>query len=105
LNFHKPQPEDYLQKLIQASLRVPTNTAVTLLVGLFVSDYRSVLPKIDKPTVICAAKSPYMSTIVDMQSKIKGSQLEVFEGDGHALFVDDADKFNALVEDLLLELK
>ncbi|MFZ0883404.1 MAG: alpha/beta hydrolase, partial [Candidatus Acidiferrales bacterium] len=42
LNFHKPQPEDYLQKLIQASLRVPTNTAVTLLVGLFVSDYRSV---------------------------------------------------------------
>jgi microsomal epoxide hydrolase len=105
LNFHKPQPEDYLQKLIQASLRVPTNTAVTLLVGLFVSDYKSVLPKIDKPTVICAAKSPYMSTIVDMQSKIKGSQLEVFEGDGHALFVDDADKFNALVEDLLLELK
>ncbi len=61
LNFHKPQPEDYLQKLIQASLRVPTNTAVALLVGLFVSDYRSVLPKIDKPTVICAAKSPYIA--------------------------------------------
>ena len=40
LNFHKPQPEDYLQKLIQASLRVPTNTAVALLVGYFVSDYR-----------------------------------------------------------------
>jgi non-heme chloroperoxidase len=105
LNFHKPQPEDYLQKLIQASLRVPTNTAVALLVGLFVSDYRSVLPKIDKPTVICAAKSPYMKTIADMQPQIKGSQLEVFEGDGHALFVDDPDKFNALVEDLLLELK
>jgi microsomal epoxide hydrolase len=105
INFHKPQPEDYLQKLIQASLRVPTNTAVALLVGYFVSDYSGVLPKIDKPTVICAAKSPYMKTIVDMQSKIKGSQLEVFEGDGHALFVDDPDKFNALVEDLLLELK
>jgi pimeloyl-ACP methyl ester carboxylesterase len=40
-----------------------------------------------------------------MQSKIKGSKLEVFEGDGHALFVDDADKFNALVEDFLLDLK
>lgn len=105
LNFHKPQPEDYLQKLIQASLRVPTNTAVALLVGYFVSDYRSILPKIDKPTVICAAKSPYMKPIVEMQSQIKGSQLEIFEGDGHALFVDDADKFNALVEDLLLELK
>jgi microsomal epoxide hydrolase len=105
INFHKPQPEDYLQKLIQASLRVPTNTAVALLVGYFVSDYRPVLPKIDKPTVVCVEKSSYMSTIVDMQSKIKGAKLEVFEGDGHALFVDDADKFNALVEDFLLDLK
>ncbi|MFY9803760.1 MAG: alpha/beta hydrolase [Candidatus Acidiferrales bacterium] len=105
LNFQKPQPEDYIQKLIQASLRVPTNTAVTLLVGYFTADYRAALPKIDKPTVICAAKSTYMSTIVDMQSKIKGAQLEVFVGDGHALFVDDPDKFNALLEDFLVELK
>jgi non-heme chloroperoxidase len=105
LNFKKPQPEDYLQKVIQASLRVPTNTAVSLLVGYFVSDYRAVLPKIDKPTVVCAAKSPYMSSITDMQAKIAGSQLEVFDGDGHALFVDDPDKFNAVVEDLLQDLK
>jgi non-heme chloroperoxidase len=105
LNFKKPQSEDYIQKVIQASLRVPTNTAVSLLVGYFVSDYRGMLSKIDKPTVICAAKSPYMSTIADMQAKIPGSQLEVFDGDGHALFVDDPDRFNAVVEDLLQDLK
>jgi pimeloyl-ACP methyl ester carboxylesterase len=40
-----------------------------------------------------------------MQTKIPGSQLEVFEGDGHALFVDDPDKFNAVLEDLLQDLK
>jgi len=105
LNFKKPQPEDYVQKVIQASLRVPTNTAVALLVGFFTADYRSVLPKIDKPTVICAAKSLYMSTVTDMQAKVPGAQLEVFDGDGHALFVDDPDKFNAVVEDLLQDLK
>ncbi|MGA7915486.1 MAG: alpha/beta hydrolase [Candidatus Acidiferrales bacterium] len=105
LNFHKPQPEDYLQKVIKASLRVPTNTAVALLVGYYTADYRSVLPKIDKPTVVCVAKSPYMGTVVEMQTKIKGSKLEVFEGDGHAIFVDDPDKFNALLEDFLLDLK
>src|ERR1700683_4513696 len=87
LNFKKPQSEEYLQKVIQASLRVPTNTAVALLVGYFVSDYRSVLPKIDKPSIVCAAKTPYMGTIVEMQNQIQGSQLEVFDGDGHALFV------------------
>ena len=105
LNFKKPQSEDYLQKVTQASLRVPTNTAVTLLVGYFVSDYRSVLPKIDKPSIVCAAQSPYMGTIVEMQKQIQGSQLEVFDGDGHALFVDDADKFNSLLEEFLLDLR
>jgi microsomal epoxide hydrolase len=105
LNFKKPQSEEYLQKVIQASLRVPTNTAVALLVGYFVSDYRSVLPKIDKPSIVCAAKTPYMGTIVEMQNQIQGSQLEVFDGDGHALFVDDADKFNSLLEEFLLDLR
>ncbi len=105
LNFKKPQTEEYLQKVIQASLRVPTNTAVTLLVGYFVSDYRSVLPKIDKPSIVCAAKSPYMGTIVEMQKQMRGSQLEVFDDAGHALFVDDADKFNTLLEEFLLDLR
>lgn len=105
LNFKKPQSEEYLQKVTQASLRVPTNTAVTLLVGYFASDYRSVLPKIDKPSIVCAAKTPYMGTIVEMQKQMQGSQLEVFDGDGHALFVDDADKFNSLLEEFLLDLR
>jgi non-heme chloroperoxidase len=105
INFKKPQPEDYVQKLVQASLRVPTNTAVALLVGLFVSDYRPVLAKIKVPVLICAAKNPYMAPIVDMQKAIPGSRLEVFDGDGHALFVDDPDKFNALLEDFLQDLK
>jgi non-heme chloroperoxidase len=105
LNFKKPQAEEYLQRVIQASLRVPTNTAVALLVGYFVADYRSVLPKIDKPSIVCAAKTPYMDTIVEMQKKIHGSQLEIFDGDGHALFVDDADHFNTLLEEFLLDLR
>jgi len=105
LNFKKPQAEEYLQKVIQASLRVPTNTAVALLVGYFVADYRSIPPKIDKPSIVCAANSPYMGLIVEMQKQMHGSQLEVFDDAGHALFVDDADKFNSLLEDFLMDLR
>ena len=105
LNFKKPQPEDYIQKVVQASLRVPTNTAVALLAGYFAADYRPLLPRLDRPTLICAAKGPYMSTIADMQAKIPGAQLEIFDGDGHALFVDDPDKFNATLEDFMHDLK
>ena len=102
--FKKPQPDAYVDRVIDASLRVPTNTAVALLVGKFSSDYRSTLPKIDKPTIVCAAKSPYAAGIVEMQKKIPRSQLEMFDSAGHALFVDDADKFNALLEDFLHDL-
>jgi len=105
LNFKKPQPEDYIQKVVQASLRVPTNTAVALLAGYFAADYRPLLPRLDRPTLICAAKGPYMGTIADMQAKIPGAQLEIFDGDGHALFVDDPDKFNATLEDFMHDLK
>jgi non-heme chloroperoxidase len=104
LNLKKPHPEDYISKLEKASLLVPTNSAVALMVGYYVADYRPVLPKIDKPVVVCAAKSGYMGTVVAMQKGIPNSKLEIFEGDGHALFVDDPDKFNALVEDFLLNL-
>ena len=105
VQFHKPQPEEYIQRVIAAAMSVPTSDAVALLVGRYTADYRSSLPKIDKPTLVCAAKSPFFDRVVAMQKSIPGSQLEVFEGDGHALFVDDPDKFNAAVEDMLQDLK
>jgi len=102
--FKKAQPQGYVDRVIEVSLRVPSNTAVALLVGKFSSDYRATLPKIDKPTIVCAAKSRYMAGIVEMQKKIPRSQFEMFDDAGHALFVDDADKFNALLEDFLHDL-
>jgi non-heme chloroperoxidase len=104
IQFHKPQSEEYIQRVIAAALSVPTSNAVALLVGRYSADYRAVLPKIDKPTLVCAAKSPFFDRVVAMQKAIPGSQLEVFEGDGHALFVDDPEKFNAAIEDFLLDL-
>jgi non-heme chloroperoxidase len=105
IQFHKPQSEEYLQRVIAAALTVPTSDAVAMLVGRYSADYRAVLPKIDKPTLVCAAKGPFFDRVVDMQKAIPGAQLEVFEGDGHALFVDDPDKFNAAIDDLLVDLR
>ena len=103
LFFKRPQPEGYVQRVIDASLKVPTNTAVALLLGKFAADYRSAAAKMDKPTLFCYADSPYMTHAAQlrMQESVRGSRLEVFEGDGHALFVDDAEHFNSVVESFL----
>jgi pimeloyl-ACP methyl ester carboxylesterase len=36
-----------------------------------------------------------------MQKQIAGSRLERFESAGHALFVDEADRFNAVLDEFL----
>lgn len=105
IQFHKPQPEDYIQRVIQASMKVPTNSAVALLVGLFAADYRGVLAKIDRPALVCAAKGPDFNRVAEMQKQIAGSKLEVFAGAGHALFVDNAEQFNAALDAFLGGLK
>jgi non-heme chloroperoxidase len=99
--FKKPQPEDFLRRVVAASLQTPTNTAVTLLVGKFAVDLSPTLRKIDKPTLIVAAKSGSLDDFQAAQKQIAGSRLEVFDDAGHALFVDDAERFNSLLNEFL----
>lgn len=103
LCFKKPQPADYIERVIAACMRTPTSDAVALLVGKFAADYRAAAAKIDKPALFCYADSPYMSAGAQakMQQSVKGSRLEVFHGDGHALFVDDSEHFNPVLEGFL----
>jgi len=103
--FKKPQGEEYLGKLTRASLEMPTNYALAEMKGFWTSDYRGALGKINKPTLIVCAQSGMLPRFEEMQKQIHGARLEIFEGDGHALFVDDPDKFNGLIEDFLLDLK
>lgn len=104
LFFKKPQPAGYVERVIQASLSVPTATAVALLVGAFAADYRTTLAKVDRPALVCLANSPYMKTAVEMQKNLAGSELVIFEDAGHALFVDDADRFNEALDNFLKNL-
>jgi len=103
--YKKLQSEDYIRRMKQATLRMPTNSAVALIVGGITSDNRAALPKIDKPTLIVVAMvRPWMQFYEDLQKRIQGSRMEVFEDAGHALFVDEAARFNILLEGFLNNL-
>lgn len=103
LCFKKPHPADYINRVIAACMRTPTSDAVALLVGKDAADYRATAAKIDKPALFCYADSPYMSAEAQatIQQSVKGSRLEVFRGDGHALFMDDPEHFNTVLESFL----
>ena len=99
------EDEAYIRRVINASLKTPTNSAMALLLGYFTTDLRPALAKINKPTLIVVAQSPWMKYYEEVHQLTSGSRLEVFEGVGHALFVDAADRFNRLVEEFLQSLQ
>jgi non-heme chloroperoxidase len=102
--FKKPQSDEYINRVIQASAITPTDAAVALLVGMYGTDYSPALVKNTRPTLICAAKSLFAAEMEDLRKRIPSARYEMFDDAGHALFVDDADKFNALLEDFLHDL-
>jgi microsomal epoxide hydrolase len=106
--YKKPRTEEYIQRISREAMLTPDNTAVALLVNWMAVDRSSMLSKIDKPTLIVSASyggsQSYLKTQRDMAAQIRGSQLEVFEDAGHALFVDDADRFNQVVGEFLAKL-
>ncbi len=100
--FNKPRPEEYLKQLTEAMLKTPTNSAMAIWLGFVVSDFRPALARIDKPAlIIVAAKGPCGDVCEDMHKRIPGSRLEIMDNVGHALFVDDPERFNTLLENFI----
>jgi microsomal epoxide hydrolase len=103
--FRKPQTEDYLKRVISASTQVPADTAVVLIYNMIaVKDFSAAFARMNRPVLF--AFQPEMQPTADfLKSKLGDKvRLERFDGDGHALFVDDPEKFNRVLGEFLQSL-
>jgi len=101
----KPQPEEYIQKLIAASLSMPTDSAITASVSAIArEDWRPAIRKLDRPVLIACESAMKKLAADPFTSLIPTARVELFEDAGHALFVDDADRFNSAMDDFLQHL-
>jgi non-heme chloroperoxidase len=97
--FKKPQPEAYYKRLIDASTQVPADTAAVLIYNMIaVKDFSAALAKENRPLLF--TYQPETQITADLLKAKLGdkAQLEKFDDAGHALFVDDAERFNQVVE-------
>lgn len=99
--YRKPQSEDYLRSVEQASMRTPTNSAVVLLFDMAgVGDLTPILAKVDKPVLY--VNEPQLAAQAQIvKTKMPSARVETFEDAGHALFVDDAERFNRLLDEFI----
>ncbi len=125
--FLQPQPRNYLDKLAAASLITPTNTFMALVYNMLLTDLRPALPVIKTPTLIYTTAIPegnssetiisgtedsklpaahafpdfWLEGMREMHKLIPNSRLEIIENAGHALFVDQPEKFDEILEQFL----
>lgn len=103
--YKKPQTEEYLHRIIDASVQVPADTAALLIYNMIaVQDFSPGLAKMNRPVLF--AYQPESQASADfLKSKLGDKlRLERFEGDGHALFVDEPEKFNHVLEQFVQSL-
>lgn len=103
--FKKPQTEDYFKRLVDASIQVPADTAAVLIYNMIaVKDLSGAFARLNRPVLFTYQPSTRQSADL-LKSKLGGKvRLERFDGDGHALFVDEPEKFNRVLEEFLESL-
>ena len=97
--YHKPQPETYLKEIVAESLKTPTATAVAMLAEMYLwNDLRPALANLQIPLLIIV-RTDHRDQAELVHAILPKAETDVFEDAGHALFVDDAARFNREVSD------
>jgi non-heme chloroperoxidase len=101
--FKKPHSDRNIPEIVTSTLQTPVDVGIAMLVAdIFGTDRRSALANLDKPAlVIASASSPLLDALKEMAASIRGSKFLALEGTGHAVFVDEPEKFDDAVRQFL----
>ncbi len=100
--YRKPVSEDYIERLVDAVMKTPSDSAVAMSVtSIARDDWRPAIAKIDRPVLVACETRMKAMAADPITAKIPTARVEIFADAGHALFVDDADRFNALLDDFI----
>lgn len=101
--FRAPQPAAYLSRLTEASLRTPEPACRALLAYPVPRAYwREAVYATDRP-LLYVVRPRFAAQAANVQRMRPNTETVVFSNAGHALFVDEPGRFNAVVEDFIRE--
>lgn len=99
-------PRALVERIVSQDFRLPRADAAKLLYNWATHDWRDTIPRIKVPTLAVGAKGspvPFESQLW-IRDQIEGGRAEVFEveeGGSHFMFMENPEKFNALVADFV----
>jgi microsomal epoxide hydrolase len=96
--FNTPQPESEIEKLIRGAKRMPVADSIALLSYPFVrTHWKEIAHGFTKPLLYIVTPQ-FAEQAQNLRKNRPGTQIEVFQAAGHALFVDEPARFNSIVE-------
>lgn len=102
--YHSSQSEEYYQHIIEQALKTPTDAAVELLHSPYPRQmWRETVHSVDKPTLYVVT-ARFKEQALNLKRSRPKVQVAIFEDAGHALFVDEPERFNTLLEAFIDEL-
>jgi microsomal epoxide hydrolase len=96
--FKTKQSEEELDALIRAAQRMTLNDSIALLSYPFPrTHWKQITHGFTKP-LLYVVTPQFEAQARNLQKNRPSTQVEVFRSAGHALFVDEPEKFNGLIE-------
>lgn len=93
--FHRPQTPEFLDELTEAALRTPPDASAQLLAyPVPRSFWRDAVYGFDKP-ILYLVRLHLAEQAQNLRDHHPAVWTDIFQDAGHALFIDDADRFNA----------
>jgi len=102
--FRRPHPEEFYRRIITANLKTPTAVAVALQADAILFDYRAGLRKLNRPVMFASQGDTPTAQAKIVLTEVPAARLEMFPGSGHALFLDDPERFNTVLADFIRSL-
>ena len=96
--FAKPRPDGKIEELVRQAKQLPLEASIALLNYPFErAHWRQIARGFTKP-LLYVVTPQFEAQARNLKKNRPGTEIEIFKHAGHALFVDESDRFNALIE-------
>lgn len=95
-----PEGRKRIDALVADGMKTPPSIgAATLLADLFGADRTAAIAKLDRPVlIVTSTRAQDLDAQKAMAARIPGARQEIVDGAGHAVFIDQPARFDALLE-------
>jgi microsomal epoxide hydrolase len=103
--FAKPRPADEIEALLQGALRIKLEDSIALLSYPFPREHWKEIAHAYAKPLLYAVTPQFSAQAENLKKNRPATQIEHFRRAGHALFVDEPERFNKLILDFARGLK